>query len=82
MDTPLFSLNKLLKTLVNSCVDIFGETYIFFLNNYLNCLKKIRGVENALNEAPVSQLQGCSPSNMDQYTLVQLCAKCIAFITI
>ena len=81
MDPPLFSLNKLLKTLVNSFVDIFGETYIF-LNNYLNSLKKIRGVENALNEAPASQLQGCSPSNMDQYTLLQLCAKCVAFITI
>ena len=29
MEPPLIYLNKLLKALINSFVDIFGETYIF-----------------------------------------------------
>ena len=67
MYPPLLWLNKLLKALINSFVDISDETYTF-LNINLDFLKKIRGVENALNEAHAVQLQGGSASNMDQYS--------------
>ena len=39
------------------------------------------GVENAPKKALTLQLQGGSPSNMDQYTLEHLCTKFGAFIT-
>ena len=53
---------------MNRFVDISGETYIF-LNNTLDLLKNIRGVENVLKEAHAVQLQGGSASGMDQYTV-------------
>ena len=48
-------------------MDISGGTYIF-LNNNLDSLEKIGGVENAINEAHAVQLQGGSASDMDQYS--------------
>ena len=67
MYVPLSWLNKLLKALINSFVVISDETYIF-LNNNLDWLKKIKGVENALNKSHAVQLQGGSASNMDKYS--------------
>ena len=42
MDPPLLYLNKLVKALINSFVDIFGETYLK-KNNY-HVLEKNKGV--------------------------------------
>ena len=54
----------------------------YLTTNYLIFLKKIRGVENATKKALPLQLQGSSPSNMDQYSLEQLFTKFGAFITL
>ena len=47
---PLFCINKLLKALWNSSVDIYLMKHINFKNNYLNLLNNIKEVENALIE--------------------------------
>ena len=59
-------VNKLLKSLKTVVLLTFLVKHIFFLNN--NLIEKIRGVENALNEADAVQLKCGSASNMDPYS--------------
>ena len=58
--------NKLLKALKTVVLLTFLVKDIFFLN--INLIEKIRGVENALNEAHAVQLKCGSASNMDPYS--------------
>ena len=68
-------------SLINSFVDIFGEKK-YLTTNYLIFLKKKKGgLKIPRKKALTLQLQGGSPSNMDQYTLEQFCTKFSAFIT-
>ena len=77
MEPPLIFFNKLLTSLIHSFVDTFGEKKYFY-TNYLIFSKKIKGGENAPKKALTLPLQGGSPCNMDQHTLVLL-SQCERF---